>query len=246
VENYLSSGERRSQWLEQLLVLITQREEPLQAVTFLNVFETDTQPALLRCNDAQVYVVKGAQARHKVVSDQIVARLGVLMNAPVAIPRLVNVSTELIEIEPRLSHFQAGLAHATLFIEGCVDSYDLRAIREVQNRSRFASLAVLYGWVQAYDHQFLYRKRSPQLVHSVDHSHFFPFDSDINDWDETTLQKASSANLDPYFADCKLASQEIHQALSSLESVAEDDILSAVSIPPDEWGITMDERLMLT
>jgi hypothetical protein len=237
--------EKRPQWLKQLNTLITQREAALEGVTFLQGFETDTRPALVKCSDGKVYVVKGAQAQHKAVSDQIVARLGGLMNAPVAKPKLVNISAELIEIEPRLSHFQPGLAHATLYIEGCVDSYDLRAIKELQNRSRFADLAVLYGWVQAYDRQFIYRKRSPQLVYSVDHSHFFPFDLETNDWNSTTLQQSPSAKLDPLSMECKLTSLEINLALRSLESVSENDILSTVSIPPDEWGITMDERLML-
>jgi hypothetical protein len=245
VEEYSETEGLRDQWAKQLNELAAQREDPLQAVTFLNSFDADTKPVLLRCDDAQVYVVKGAQAQHKIVSDQIVARLGLVMKAPVAVPVLVNVSTELIELEPRLLHFQSGLAHGTLYIEGCIDSYELRALKDVQNRSRFASLAILYGWVQAYDQQFLYRKRRPQIVYSVDHSHFFPFNPDLNDWDETTLRQAPVAEVDPYFLGCKLTSQEIYQALMALESVSDDDILRAVSIPPDEWGITMNERLML-
>jgi hypothetical protein len=245
VEEYSEIGGLRDRWVRQLNEFAEQREDPLQAVTFLNNFDADTKPALLRCDNSQVYVVKGAQAQHKIVSDQIVGRLGMAMKAPVAVPVLVNVSTELIEIEPRLFHFQSGLAHGTLYIEGCIDSYELKALKDVQNRSRFASLAILYGWVQAYDQQFLYRKRRPQIVYSVDHSHFFPFDSDLNDWDETTLRQALCAEVDPYFSGCKLTSQEIHQALMALESVSDDDILRVVSIPPDDWGITMNERLML-
>lgn len=245
MEEYSEMGGGRHQWARQINEFATQREEPLQAITFLRDFEADTKPALLRCDDALIYVVKGAQARHKVVSDQIVARLGLAMKAPVAKPVLVNVSAELIEIEPRLFYFQSGLAHGTLYVEGCMDSYELRALKEGQNRSRFASLAVLYGWVQAYDQQFLYRKRRPQIVYSVDHSHFFPFDPDLNDWNEVTLQQAYTAELDPYFSTCRFTSQEIHQALVALASVSDDDILRAVSIPPDEWGITMDGRLML-
>jgi hypothetical protein len=245
VGDYLSSQEIFQQWAERLNVLGTQQEDSIRALTFVRGFETDTKPALLQCDDAQAYVVKGVQSGRKIVNDHVVARLGELLKAPVGKPMLINISPELIEIEPRLSHFAPGLAHGTLFIPDCIDRSDFIAISEGTNRARFALLAVLYGWVQGYDQQFLYRKRRPQLVYSVDHSFFFPFDSETGEWSPEILRQHPQAVVDPYFSTCGLKRVEIHQALQALASVTEDDIFEVVATLPEPWGITMDERIAL-
>jgi hypothetical protein len=219
--------------------------DPVQAVTFVKSFETDTKPALLQCDDDQTYVVKGMQSGRKIVNDHVVARLGELLKAPVGKPRLINVSPELIEMEPRLSHFAPGLAHGTLFIRDCIDRCDFIGINEGENRIRFALLAVLYGWVQGYDQQFLYRRRRPQLIYSVDHSYFFPFNPETSEWNPEILGQAPQAEVDPYFEPCGLNRAEIHQALQALASVTEDDIFEVVATLPEPWRIKMDERIAL-
>jgi hypothetical protein len=45
--------------------------------------------------------------------------------------------------------------------------------------SRFASIAIFYGWLGANDRQFIYGKNAPYKVYSVDHGHFFPNGEDI-------------------------------------------------------------------
>ena len=80
-------------------------------------WRTKAEPVLLKCNDGREYVVKGQQAGRQIVNDQITARLGFAIGAPVGEPKIVEVSAELIAIEPRLSHIPSGTAHATLFIQ---------------------------------------------------------------------------------------------------------------------------------
>ncbi|WP_016952372.1 hypothetical protein [Anabaena sp. PCC 7108] len=44
---------------------------------------------------------------------------------------------------------------------------------------------------------------------------------------------------------CGLTKDEIKTALFTLEQVTEEKIIQAVARPPDEWGITMDERIAI-
>lgn len=44
---------------------------------------------------------------------------------------------------------------------------------------------------------------------------------------------------------CQLIRDEINQVGVQLGAVTHDDVASAVSAPPDEWGITLDERVAM-
>lgn len=233
--------EKRQRWQSLLEDWAERREKPLRAITFREGWRTKARPVLVKCDDDNEYVAKGQQAGRQIVNDQIVARLGLAIDAPVGEPRIVDV-TDLAAIEQRLSHIAPGTDHGTRFISDCFDEYTPIATSEPANRPRLARLSVLYGWVFANDWQFLFRKNPPRLIYSVDHGHFFP---DGPDWSEKTLLEAPCAELAPCFEDCYLTQEEIGEALQALESVTEEKIIQAVSSPPDEWGLTMGERVTL-
>jgi len=114
---------------------------------------------------------------------------------------------------------------------------------QTENRSRFALLAVLYGWVYANDIQLIFQKNPPRLVYSVDHGHFFPGGPD---WTERDLMQATQAEVNSYLCDnCNFTPDEISSALRALQSVSEETIIQAVAAPPNEWGLTLDERVTL-
>jgi hypothetical protein len=243
----VSSGQdsekaRRQKWEEVLETQRLQREDPIQAVTFRRGWSTKSRPVLVKCQDGQEYLVKGQQAGRQIVNDRIVAKLGQALGAPVGQPKLVEIPAELIKIELRLSHFSPGIAHGTLFIPGCIDSIELIATSESNNRSRMCLLAVLYSWVFANDQQFLFNNHPPRLVHSVDHGHFFPGGPN---WEIADLQNASQATLDPYFSICNFTKAELEQACCTLEAVSEESIVEAVASPPDTWGLTIKEQVEL-
>ncbi|MDB9511889.1 hypothetical protein PN499_11890 [Kamptonema animale CS-326] len=233
----------REYWKEQLNNALLKPEIPISAITFRKGWRTKAEPVLLKCNDGREYVVKGQQAGRQIVNDHITARLGFAIGAPVGEPKIVEVSAELIAIEPNLYHIPSGTAHATLYIPDCLDSWELMATSETENRSRFALLAVLYGWVYANDIQFIFHKTPPRLVFSVDHGHFFPSGPD---WTEYDLIQAPQAELNSYLCEnCNFTEDEISSALRALESVSEQTIIQAVAAPPNEWGLTLDERVTL-
>ena len=233
----------REDWKQQLNDALSRPETAISATTFRKGWRTKAEPVLLKCQDGREYVVKGQQAGRQIVNDQITARLGFAIGAPVGEPKIVEVSAELIAIEPRLSHIPSGTAHATLFIPDCFDSWELIATSEPKNRSRFVLLAVLYGWVYANDIQFIFNKNPPRLVYSVDHGHFFPGGPN---WTECDLIPAPQAELNSYLREnCNFTPDEISSALRALSSVSEETIIQAVAAPPNEWGLTLDERVTL-
>lgn len=226
-------------WLEQYAI---QPIQPLKAITFRRAWRTKAQPVLLQCEDGRNYMVKSQQAGRQIVNDQIVARLGEFLGAPIGRPKIIEIIPDLVEIEPQLAHISPGIAHGTCFIERCFDSYELIATSENENRLRLMLLAILYGWVQANDRQFLFNTSPPRLIHSVDHGHFFP---NGPDWTTADLSSASKARLDPYFTKCDFTLDEIAEGRHSLEQITPEHLIRAVASPPDQWGITIKERVAL-
>jgi hypothetical protein len=233
----------KDRWRESLSLAALQREIPIRAETFLRAWPSFSRPVAVVCSDGLEYVIKGPQIGRAVINDQVVARLGIAMNAPVGKAKLVEVPSELVDIEPQLSHIQPGVAHGSLFTPDCSDRSWIAYTDEPGNRLRFALLSILYGWAHANDHQLIYGNREPHLVLSVDHGHFFP---NGPNWSETDLQNCPAAQPEhALVSGCNLTGDELSQAMSNLRSVTEEDIIQAVAAPPDEWGITIDERITM-
>jgi hypothetical protein len=215
----------------------------VRAQTFLQEWNSFSHPVALSCDDGNVYVVKGRQIGHPVITEQVIALLGMALGAPVGEPILVDVPAELIAAEPALAFLQPGIAHGNLFHEGYSNRSEVEHHGELQNRTRFALLAVLYGWAKACDHQLIYRNMPPHLVLSVDHGHFLWGGTA---WGEGILAAAPPATVDEIIAStCSLTVAELDTALERLARVLEAHIVAAVATPPDEWGITPSERVAL-
>ncbi|MCU0532923.1 MAG: hypothetical protein MUD14_03380 [Hydrococcus sp. Prado102] len=242
-----TNQEKRRRWQEALETQIAQPEDPLLVYTFRRSWNTSARPISARCIDKRDYIVKGQQAGRQIVNEQIVARLGIALNAPVGEPKIVEISPDLLELDPLFNYLTPGSAHATLFIPNCFDNRDLSKVYtdQPENRLRFALLCVLYGWVQAKDHQFIFQKNRPNLVYSVDHGHFFPGGPN---WTENDLEQASAATLDERLRSaCHFTTdtEEIQTALSQLSNITETQIIQAVAASPAEWDFTIKERVTM-
>ena len=230
-------------WGKSLQPWIDRPHESIEAISFLRGWRTKASPILVQCVDGQRYVVKGRQSGRQIINDQVVARLGSLLSAPVGIPHLVEISAKLIEMNSKnLADFSPGLAHGTLWIPGCVDDYELLGTGEAENRSRYAVLAILYSWVMDHDRQFLFRKTPPRLVHSVDHGHFF---AGGPDWTIESLREDFEPRLADGFENCFFKAADFREMGTALGQVSKDNIFSVVGSLPGEWSITMDERKVL-
>jgi hypothetical protein len=115
--------------------------------------------------------------------------------------------------------------------------------KEAVNRDRFASLAVLYGWALAGDHQLVYDVTT-KIVWSVDHGHFFPGGPG---WSEGSLnQGGAGAVPDPtLIANAGLTEADIRTPLEKLATISQIDIARAVASVPDGWPVTEEERVSI-
>lgn len=231
-------------WKALLEEYLKTPEEPVLITTLRRKLDSASRPIFARGIDKNEYVIKGKQAGRQIINDQIVGRLGQAMNAPVAEPNIVEIGTDLIESTPGYDYLSPGKAHGAIFIPDCFDTRDVaQYARQDANRSRFALLSVLYGWVYAQDHQFIYQKQVPNLVFSVDHGHFFYGGPG---WTMTSLTSAPSSVIDGYLrSKCKITGDELMEALEALQAVDEDTIIRAIASVPTEWKITIDERTVL-
>jgi hypothetical protein len=233
---------RRDEWRRELEASALNRPAALRAETFLLRWHSFSQPVAASCTDGEVYIVKGQQAGRAIVNDQILARLGVALGAPIGQPAIIDI-TDLRAVESELQHMPAGTCHGTLRIPDCSDRLWVEHVDEPLNRERFARLAVLYGWGHADDQQLIYPNQPPHLVYSVDHGHFFPGGPE---WTVDRLEAdGPGAIYGPLVTACSLKQTEIDEALVHLDQVTEADIIGAVASPPDEWKLSLDERVAL-
>ncbi len=240
----LTENSAPSRWKERLEQLLSQPEDSIIITTLRKSLTSASRPVLARGIDKKEYVVKGQQAGRQIINDQIVSRLGKALGAPVAEPHIVEVSSELIDLDPTFSYFKPGTAHGVVWLPECSDDREyIKYIEEPDNRSRFALLSVLYGWVYAQDHQFIYSKKIPPYVFSVDHGHFFP--SGPN-WSIVSLSNAPPAQIDSRISQrAKFTPEELRQSLDALDSIDEETILKAIASIPVSWNITIEERIAL-
>jgi len=168
-----------------------------------------------------------------------VGRLGQLLGAAVGQSRFASIRPELKAIELQLSDVSAGICHATNWVPNCTDKQGVEHMDKQYNRQRFATLQVLYSWVLAGDHQLIYAKSDPFLVHSVDHGHFF---HGSTGWTPDSLRQVGPVVLDPYFAPCGLPSSELANAKLQLAQVTREDIQMVAAGLPEEWQVTGDDR----
>ncbi|MES2461812.1 MAG: HipA family kinase [Armatimonadota bacterium] len=227
--------------------------EPLPyALTVLSRLDTSTKPFLAKCSNGNEYWIKAfghdTDPWHKrsLVTDQIAGRLGCAMGAPVARVGLIEITDAFLhpDVNPELNDLVTGVYHASENIKNCYDGQFHIEAETPAARSRVATLSLFYGLLVADDHQYLYESEPPHLVHSVDHGYFFP--GGVS-WNCQSLANCAFPALpDQRIMDeCSFSRSELQFAGRGLRDVSDNSIAFAVSCPPPEWGISMDERVAL-
>jgi hypothetical protein len=238
---------------DELLKKATGREKTVSAVTFVRRrADTASHPVYVVCDDSKTYVVKplrnDAEQGRMLFTDQIVARFGGLIG--VAVPRvsLVTISQALIDLNPHpqqgLGHCKAGISHGSELLKDVTERIDLfQHVADDDNRNRFSSLGVLHGWLSPSDRQFLYEVADPFRVWAVDHGHFFP---NGPNWSPATLTNAGPPQVAAdLIAACSFSSDELNAACSILAKITDEEIGRILAIPPEGWGVKVDERIGL-
>jgi hypothetical protein len=231
-------------WVELLANGVANRPAPVVAETYVRKWETSSKPVLLSCSNERDYVVKDGPAGRAPINDQIVARLGAIGGCPTGRPMLVEVPQALIDAEPDLSHLTAGVWHGSEFAVGYSDAQSYAHTSEPNNRPRFASLAILFGWICPNDPQFIYSNDAGREVMSVDHGHFFPGGPG---WTIASLGAAALPAPDAgVITGAGLSDDEVADGLQAFTPPTNEQIADAVGVPPDHWGLSDEERITVS
>jgi hypothetical protein len=235
-------GNASLQWSNMIAAHRTTDRLTVTAFAWIESFcNSYTQAVRLSCDDGNDYVVKGTlKSGRTIVTDHVLGQLGGRMGAPVGVVRRVYVPQDLIDgNKQEMGHIPAGLAHGSLYVTNCFPSIRLSYFNVPDNRSRFASIAVFYGWTHAGDRQFCY-ERPNYLVHSFDHGHFLPNGAL---WDRGYLDAAPDPAPDPeILVPCAINASELSEAKVGLRNVDQNVIADVVASTPDGWGnVSMDD-----
>lgn len=206
-------------------------------------FASSTQPFLIACSDDERYYVKSPPSKRTLIAELVVGKLGALLKAPVPEVAFVYLTQEFIDNNPKLSRLGPGHAYGSRFISGLRDSRIVEYAKETENRSRFASLAVLYGLTACDDMQFMYANQAPHLVYSHDHGWFFPGGTA---WNMQTLSQDREVDIHREIVmNAHLTQSEILAAIEPLKRLTHQDIVDTIACVPEAWGITPMERISL-
>ena len=216
----------------------------ISAETFIKAWPSASRPVAVKCADGNTYVIKGSNAGRQAINDYIVARLAPLLAAPVPLSALIAIPEELRVATPEMSHLAPGVAHGSRVMEDCTEREAFSHCDAGDNRRRFASIAILYGWLGANDHQFIYGKVAPYRVYSVDHGHFFGPGNP--DWTVASLSVAPAAVPDQVTVNaCAITSEQLVNACCPLHDVTAEQIAAAVGSVPRGWPISREEQVAL-
>jgi hypothetical protein len=179
-------------------------------------------------------------------NDHVVATLAQLMRAPVPDVALICIGKGLIEANPNSSegmgHLLAGIAHGSKFCDGLGDrDNEFKYID--RNKSRFASILVLHAWTLCNDRHFLYQAQQPFNVYSVDHGNYF---AGGPHWISDDLDPGDPATVpNDLIQSCHLDADALLAACLPLQDIDERHIAKALAAPPEEWGVSLNERVAL-
>lgn len=247
------------EWRNLIAESTGSRRAPVQALEYRrDALGSFAAPPLLACDDGIEYWVKhplvsdGCSPCQRtnqlggIVTDHVVGLLaGKIAWESVPPVRVVNMPAELIQIEQRLASACPGAAHGSKNVSNnCTGKLSIthgEYHKLPMNRSRVASLAILYGLAFASDHQVIVPLGGDPLLFSVDHGHFFwggPA------WNAAGLASAPVAAVDAMIvSECGLTADELVTPLERLGSLTTTDIAQAVTAPPDEWCFPETDRI---
>lgn len=212
--------------------------EPVLVRTVVKRWHTASQPVRVTCDDNQQYVIKGSQNGKALYNEYVCGRLGNLMNAAVAWVRFVEIPAAL-RVDPDLQHFGPGLALGSLVMPEASERGVIAHVDVPSNRSRFASLALLYSWCKANDHQLLYEVIPPFSVLSNDHGYFF---AGGPQWNSGSLAAAGPVTRDTWFDPCGLGPGDFAPYWPSVDAITGEELRRITTAAPVGWGVDAAER----
>lgn len=196
-------------------------------------------------SDGEVYWIKqvaNRQSGRVPVTEQLIAGLGRLIDAPVCETPLIRIPDDFDgEVLENGTALAAGIAHASRDIAACVFDkwYKPRYRTHDDNRRRHAGYFALYDWCWGDDMQWLYDLQDDRSTYSHDHGHFLP---DGPAWTADTLAAAADLAHELDAEPAGLDDNELLRIAGRLESITRHELAQVIHRVPPEWP-TSDQEL---
>lgn len=207
------------------------------------VAATGSVPFLGLATSGERYWVKyigNAHGIDSLVAERVVEALAQKLNSPMRPSVLVDVPEPLTQ-DPRLtgSGIQAGVAHGSLFLDGCQEKIVLDSVNRDGNSVRQPRFIALWELCYGEDGQWLYDRTNEDQVWSYDHGYWItggePESLTIRDLEVTVRTwrpwEGSVRGMDP---------KAFLEVADLLEGLLETDFIDAVASVPLAWGVRDD------
>lgn len=167
------------------------------------------------------------------VTEQIVARLGRLIGAPVCEPQLVRLDGvagfEFVSgrtVEP-------GWAHGSLALDPALEIRGLENRSDDENRIRHAGIFALHDWLAGSDPQWLYATAEDNAYYSHDHGFYLTGP----DWTDLTLEQNADTEFPLPMDQNGLDADELGRLADRLEALSKASIEAEISCLPANWPV---------
>lgn len=170
------------------------------------------------------------QGMRTLASEQVVARVGAALGAPVPEVRVLDLDASLLTTEALRGTQAPGLAHGSLMLSGPVfDWQKIESASRPSQRRCYLLLAVLFCLTHARDMQFVFNATT---VYSVDHGAFLP-ERRTREWQ---CPEDPLIALPDELADaCCFQPWELREGCEALARLRPEHIAAAVGAVPDGW-----------
>ncbi|WP_372719370.1 hypothetical protein [Novipirellula sp.] len=195
-------------------------------------------------SDGEIYWIKptsNRQSSRVPTTEQLVAGMGRLIDAPVCKTRLMTIPQDFHgEVLDNGTVLESGIVHASHDVGNCAFDkwYEPQYRPQDDNRRRHAGYFALFDWCWGDDMQWLYDLEDDRKTYSHDHGHFLPGSPD---WTvETLLQSAQDSHELSADGD-GLDDNELSRLAERLESLTIEEIAGVIRGIPAAWPVSDEE-----
>lgn len=166
-------------------------------------------------------------------TEQIVGRLGALIDAPVCQVQLVSLDGIVgFEFTSGRS-VEAGWAHGSLAVDPALEIRDLANRSEDDNRRRHAGIFALHDWLAGSDVQWLYATNEDNAYYSHDHGFYL----NGPNWTDLSLANAAQSDFGLSMDTAGLDPAELNRLADRLDALTAEEIETAISMIPSTWPV---------
>jgi hypothetical protein len=191
---------------------------------------------LIAADDGRRYWCKALNNRQSPrvpITEQIVARLGRLVGAPVCEPQLVLLDGvagfEFVSgrmVEP-------GWAHGSLALDPALEIRWLENRSDDENRRRHAGIFALHDWLAGSDPQWLYATAEDNAYYSHDHGFYLTGPN----WTDLSLEQNADTEFALPMDQGGLEADELRRLADRLENLSKASIEAEIALLPGNWPV---------